>query len=294
MSNTITRATLLSAITALCLSLATPAAHADDFTPTHFTVDVRGHGPDVILIPGLASSRDVWNGEATQLTATHRVHLVQLNGFAGQPAPAGGGAVVAPTVDELDRYIAANHLDHPAVIGHSMGGLMGLMLARAHPEHVGRLMIVDSLPFFSALFGAQTVAQVEPQAALMRTQLTAMDDAAFATQQQGGVARLVRTPEKRQQVIDWSIASDRATMAQAMYEIMTTDMRAEVAQVTPPITVLYAYAPEMGPQAAVDGLYQSAYGSAPHAHLVRVDGSFHFIMLDQPAAFSAAVTDFLR
>lgn len=155
-------------------------------------------------------------------------------------------------------------------------------------------MVVDALPFFSAMFGAVAPAQVEPQAAAMRAQIAAMDDVSFAAQQQRGIARLVRTPERRQQVIDWSIASNRAFMAEAMYEVMTTDMRPEIAHVTTPITVLYAYAPEMGPQAAVDGLYAAGYGGAPHARLVRIDGAFHFLMLDQPAAFAAAVADFLR
>jgi pimeloyl-[acyl-carrier protein] methyl ester esterase len=294
MSN-ITRRLFAIVSTVFALGLAAARAQAQDFTPTRFTVEVRGHGSDVILIPGLASSRDVWSAEAADLVAAHRVHLVQLNGFAGQPAPAQTDAILTTTVDELDRYIAANHIDHPAAIGHSMGGLMGLMLARAHPDHVGRLLIVDSLPFFSAMFGPSvTVAQVEPQAAALRGQVAAMDDASFAAQQQGGIARLVRTPEKRQQVIDWSIASNRAVVAQAMYEVMTTDMRPEVAHVTTPLTVLYAYAPEMGPQAMIDGLYQAGYGGAPNARLVRIDNAFHFIMLDQPAAFSAAVADFLR
>jgi pimeloyl-ACP methyl ester carboxylesterase len=43
-------------------------------------------GPDIILIPGLASSRDVWRGLAARLQQSHRLHLVQVAGFAGAPA----------------------------------------------------------------------------------------------------------------------------------------------------------------------------------------------------------------
>jgi pimeloyl-ACP methyl ester carboxylesterase len=50
----------------------------------------------------------------------------------------------------------------------------------------------------------------------------------------------------------------------------------------------------MGPEAMIDGLYRGQYAPAPHVSFVRVDGSYHFIMLDQPAAFQAAVADFLR
>lgn len=285
----------LVSLAAFLIGAAVDPAEAQTFTPSRFSVEVRGAGPDVILIPGLGSSREVWAAQAEQLAASHRMHLVQVSGFAGQPVGAPAGQVIAPLVDELARYIEANGLERPAVIGHSMGGLTGLILARRHPERVGRLLIVDALPFFSAMFGPQvTAATAEPQARAMRDQIAAMDDATFTAQQNMGVARLVKTEARRAEVVAWSVASDRATFAQAMYEAMTTDMRPEVASIQTPITVVYAYDAAMGPEAAIDGLYRGQYAPAAHVTFVRVDGSFHFIMYDQPAAFQAAVADFLR
>src|SRR5262244_4018356 len=105
-----------------CVSL---KAHADTFKPTHFAVTVEGQGPDVIMIPGLASSSEVWRPEADKLKAHYRVHLIQVNGFAGTPPLANANdPIIAPTVEELAAYIKANNV-HPAVIGHSLGGLMG-------------------------------------------------------------------------------------------------------------------------------------------------------------------------
>lgn len=56
----ITRKFLLGSLAALLINSAVQPADAQSFTPSRFTVDVRGDGPDVILIPGLGSSRDVW------------------------------------------------------------------------------------------------------------------------------------------------------------------------------------------------------------------------------------------
>jgi len=293
----LTRRILISALGAIAAIVALPQheAYAQAFTPSRFSVEVRGQGPDVILIPGLGSSRDVWAGQVEAIAATHRVHLVQVAGFAGQPVGAPAGEVIAPLVEELARYMEANGLERPAIIGHSMGGFSGLMLARRHPESVGRVLIVDSLPFFSAMFGPHvTVANVEPQARMMRDQISALDDASFAAQQAGGVGRLVKTEARRAEVAAWSQASDRATFAQAMYEVMITDLRPELAQVRTPLTVLYAYDPAMGPEAMIDGLYRGSYASAPSVNFVRVDGAYHFVMFDQPDAFQAAVADFLR
>ncbi len=293
----LTRRILISVLGAVAAITALPQenAYAQSFTPSRFSVEVRGQGPDVILIPGLGSSRDVWAGQVDAIAANHRVHLVQVAGFAGEPVGAPAGEVIAPLVEDLARYIEANGIERPAIVGHSMGGFAGLMLARRHPERVGRVMIVDSLPFFSAMFGPHvTAANVEPQARMMRDQIAAMDDASFAAQQSGGAGRLVKTEARRAEVVAWSQASDRATFAQAMYEVMITDLRAELAQVATPLTVLYAYDPAMGPEAMIDGLYRGSYAGAPNVTFVRVDGAYHFMMFDQPAAFQAAVADFLR
>lgn len=287
--------TMIAAASAALLLMAVQPAEAQPLAPQRFSVETRGAGPDVIFIPGLGSSREVWGPQAEALAATHRLHLVQVAGFAGAPATDATNAVLEPMVEELAAYIEANTAAPPAVIGHSMGGLTGLMLARRHPERVGRLMIVDSLPFFSVMFGPQlTAASVDPQARAMRDQIAALDDATFAAQQRMGAARLVKTQARRESVVSWSLASDRVTFAQAMYEVMTTDMRAEVASVAAPITVVYAYDPAMGPEAMIDGLYRGGYAAAPNVRFVRIDGAYHFLMFDQPDAFAAAVADFLR
>ena len=117
-------------------ALAAPAANAaapavQTIDRGRFTVEVSGSGPDVILIPGLASGRAVYDGVTPTLTQHYRVHRIQISGFAGQAAgPNDEGAVLEPTIEELHRYITDQSLDRPAVIGHSLGGLLGLLLAQ--------------------------------------------------------------------------------------------------------------------------------------------------------------------
>ena len=91
------------------------AAVQTAFASDRLSVEVVGEGPDLILIPGLASSRAVWRAEAERLKATHRVHLVQLAGFAGEPWTHGDGPFVEPVVAELARYIREAGLERPTV-----------------------------------------------------------------------------------------------------------------------------------------------------------------------------------
>ena len=274
----------------------TPVAAASAWRSDRLSIEVIGTGPDVVLIPGLASSREVWRTLATRLSATHRVHLVQLAGFAGEPWRHGDGPFVAPEVEALARYVRETGLVKPAVIGHSMGGLSGLMLAQAHPEAVGRLMIVDALPFFSALFGpTMTVEQARPFADQAAAGVLAADTAAFEAQQTQTAIGLARDPATREAMVRWSMATDRRAMAAALRDVMTTDLRPGLAAMTTPVTALYAADPDGGaPAAMADALWGREYAALPGVRLIRVDGSRHFIMADQPARFDALVDDFLE
>jgi pimeloyl-[acyl-carrier protein] methyl ester esterase len=53
----------LTVILLACLALAlggAASAQERSFEPARFTIEVSGEGPDVIFIPGLATSRGVW------------------------------------------------------------------------------------------------------------------------------------------------------------------------------------------------------------------------------------------
>lgn len=274
-------------------------AHAQaspTFASDRLSVEVVGSGPDVILIPGLASSREVWRPLANRLSATHRVHLIQLAGFAGEPWTHGDGPFVEPEVAELARYIAEAGLERPAVIGHSMGGLSGLLLAQRQPELVGRLMIVDALPFYSALFGPTVTAETaRPVAARMAAAMIAADDATYRAQQEQAAQGLARDPATREAMVAWSMASDRRAVAAAFSDVVTTDARPGLAAMTTPVTALYATDADGGPPPAMaEALWTREYATLPGVELVRIDGARHFIMADQPALFDAAVDAFLR
>jgi pimeloyl-ACP methyl ester carboxylesterase len=258
------------------------------------TVTVKGTGPDVVLIPGLACSTEVWDATVKHLEGHYRIHLVQVAGFAG--APAGGnatGPMFQPTVDAIDAYIKSNKLGAPAVIGHSLGGLMGMRLAIQHPEDTGKLMIVDALPFFCVLFGAQDAAAAEPQAAAMRDQVLNETQDAYAVGEKQFLSRLVKSPAGLAAATKWALASDKSVVARALYDDMTTDLRPQLHDLKTPVTMLYPFDAAMGAPASVDELYHANFAALPNKTLVRIDDSRHFIMLDQPAAFAAQLDKFL-
>jgi len=280
-------------------SHAAPIAASTTFTPTRFTVVDQGTAgkPDVVLIPGLASSRAVWDAEAEILAPNYRLHLVQLDGFAGTPAGANAtGAILPGVVEELHQYIEASKMN-PIVIGHSMGGLMTLMLADKYPADVRKMVIVDSLPFYALVFKPDaTVDTIKPQAEIIRQQMTAMPADQFAAMQPTLVTNMVKNTDAQKLVAASSISSDRAVFANSMFEDLQTDLRADVATIKTPMLLLYPYdATLQGPDPTkIDAFYHTTYASKPNVTLLRIDDSRHFIMYDQPAKMDAAIEGFLK
>lgn len=287
---------LVATFVALLLPCAvgTSVAHAESSAEARISVVVEGTGPDVVLIPGLMSGRQVWDDAVASLGGAYRVHRIQVAGFAGKPAGANAeGELLAPLVEALNDYIVRERLGRPAIVGHSMGGLLGLMLAERHPASVGRVMVVDALPFYSLLFSpAATVDAVRPQAAAMRDSLLAMDADAFAAQQGPTMARLVKTEAARPALVADGLASDRSVAARAIYELMTTDLRPSLAAVTAPVTIVYA-TNAFASKTMVEPLYRGAYAALPGADFVEVPDSHHFVMIDQPERFEALLGQFL-
>lgn len=293
MIRTFLAATLLACAPAIAQTQ-TAAPDRDAIAPAatqtdHLTiVSTMGDGPPVILIPGLSSPRAVWDGVLPELAKTHRVYLVEVRGFAGgDPGENTKAGVLDGVVADLDGFITRSKLEKPAIIGHSMGGLAGMMLAARHPDKVGRLMVVDALPFVGILFGAKDVAGIIGRSEEMRDMMLAAGRMPTpVTTDPGGIWS--NTAKGRIQVANWSAKTDARASAYAMHDVMTTDMRPELAKIAKPFTVLYAAG--AGPQATA--IWEREYAGSPAA-LVAVPDSYHFIMLDQPARFSEEVKAFL-
>lgn len=293
---TFSRRTFMAGTAAILAAFPLSYALAAPFASDRITVRTEGTGPDVVLIPGLNSSPRAWSSTVAALPG-YRYHLVHISGFAGQPA--GGnkeGNVAAPVADEIARYIKESELKQPAVIGHSMGGSIGMMLASRHPAALARLMVVDMVPYLGTLFAGPgaTPAKIEAVADMIATGTRAATPEQRIMRANDTIADMVNTEAMRADAVKDSVASDTEVSIRAFRELIVTNLIPELAKIAVPVTVLYVQPKSVPvPPEQFDAVYKSTYASVKSLTLKRIPDSAHFIMWDQPKRFQAEVAAFL-
>ncbi len=290
------------AVIGVYLAVLPPSAHAastnsasSSAKPTAFTVQVSGQGRPMILIPGLASSGAVWDATVAHYAQRYQCHVLQLAGFAG--APAVSQPLLATVEQELAAYIANQHLDHPIVVGHSLGGYLALKMGIDHADQVGPLVIVDSLP---ALGAAQvpdaSTEQLKNMARQMREGVLGGDAAAQDAGRRAMISEMVTAPQDVERIVAWGAKSDRMVVADAMYDLIASDLRREVGRIKSPTLVLGSWVAykAYGPKAAFEANYKAQYAKLKGVQVAMSDTGRHFIMYDDPQWMFARMDEFLK
>lgn len=291
-ANPFTRLSTTIALAAgLLLSAAASAA------PTAFQVKVTGTGAPVILIPGLASSGEVWDGTVAHYCGDgkRQCHVLTLAGFAGVPAI--DGPLLPAVEQQLSDYITDKKFNKPVVIGHSLGGFIGMKLAADHPDQIGHLVIVDTLPALGATqMPSVTAAQLKEMAEGMRNRMLTQDAAAASASQQQTLRSMITKQEDIDRAAGWGKRSDRATVANAMADMMADDMRQDVSRIKAPTLVLGSWIAykDFGTKPLFEQMYKAQYQRLAGVQVELADSARHFIMYDDPAWMYDRIDKFLN
>ena len=110
-------------------------------------LEFHGTGPTVLFVHGLDSSSEVW-GPVIELLGDHRCVAVDLPGHGHSPVSQDPSAYEREALLEtLDEIIES--LDGPVVlVGHSLGGYLGMAYALTRPGVLAGLVLVSTGPGF--------------------------------------------------------------------------------------------------------------------------------------------------
>lgn len=287
-------------IAILACMIAANQSHGKTVQPiqSSLSVETKGTGPALVFIPGLNSGKDTFRATCDHFQKNYQCHLVQLPGFAGLPAKPGlQAAFLIPMRDEVLAYINANKLRKVTLVGHSLGGTLSLMLALKAPDLIEKIIIVDALPFFPAIQNpALTADLMRPQAEQMRSMMNNQSAADYAKNAAANLQGMSNNPARLPLLIEWSNTSDRATTTQAMVDLMTTDLRSDIAAIKQPTLVLGAWAAYKAygsTKESTAGIYKLQYEKLKNIDIRLSDTGFHFITWDDGDWVNQQINEFL-
>ncbi len=237
--------------------------------------EVAGSGPALILTHGYSSTGEMWAGQVPVLQDRFTVVTWDMRGHGRSDYPDDPAAYSEEaTVADMAALLDAIGAEQAIVGGLSLGGYMSLAFHRAHPDRTRALLIIDTGPGYKKDeardgWNANAIRRAE------RYEAEGLPDTAKASAE----VRLARHRD----------ATGLARAARGML----TQRDARVIESLPDIKV---------PSIVIVGendtpfLAASDYMAAkiPGAKKAIIPGAGHSANIDQPAAFNAALTSFLR
>lgn len=258
---------------------------------------VKGEGPDVILIHGLTSSLALWYTKvAPALADSFRVISYDMRGHGYTDMPE-RGYTAADLGADLVALMGHLGIDRAGFVGHSFGGAIALYLAAFHPERVNALAVADTgLPALRHLRNIDNWPGWDQWKDQLETY--GIDLAWFLSKDKGDAAELIRKSfeiprqfgmrkgerrgtKRMQRLLDETSMADEFREVAGLTEEKLTSIRA-------PLLALYGS----------DSPYQRMGGwlaeNLSECCSETLDGSGHFYLLQQPEEFIGKVGSFMR
>ncbi len=248
--------------------------------------DEFGSGPPVAILHGLFGSGRNWRSVAQHLAAHHRVLTFDLRNHGASPWA--DGMSYDEMVEDLRASLRARDFERAALLGHSMGGKVAMLMALLHPGEVDRLVVVDIAP------AANPPTLLACVRAMRAVDLRGVRRRSEADLQ---LAEAVPDPAERAFLLQNLVIGEHATHWRLNLEAIERGFSQIVGFPDLPVGTAYP-----GPALFVAGA-RSNYIQPEHeprirrrfpqAQIMRIEGAGHWVHAEQPQAFLRAVAPFL-
>ncbi len=109
----------------------------------HLTARVQGEGSPLLFCHSLTFDSSIFDAQASTLAEHHRVIRLDLHGHGQSGHPLKDFAL-EQMADDLALVLDHLGIERCGHVGHSMGGMVGMRFALAHPERVARLALLNT------------------------------------------------------------------------------------------------------------------------------------------------------
>lgn len=252
-----------------------------------FDVKVSGKGKEsIVFIPGFGCSSEVWNETKINYEKDFTCYTLTMAGFAG----------ISPNENptfknwekEIADFIKQNKINKPILIGHSMGGGLGMAIAADYPQLISKLVIVDALPCLSAVWNTSFKSKENNDCSDVVNKMMAESDEQFYQMQKMMIPQLLTDTSKQDLVVNWTIKSDRKTFAEMYCDFSNTDLRKKIADIKCPTLVLLE-----ANFANIKPSISEQYKNLKTAQIEYATKGLHFIMYDDKDWYDNELKNFI-
>lgn len=243
--------------------------------------ETSGEGEPLLLIAGIASDMASW-GPLPALLPGRRLVMIDNRG-SGQ-TKVEGPLSVEDMADDCAALLAHLGLGPVDVVGHSLGGMLALLLAARHPEQVRRVVTMTSgtiSPASSVLFHdmARLYFTMVPQDwfRLLYQWLFSAPFFADETNVAGAADASTAYPYRQS-------PGDFARQVAAIDRFGPVDLRS----VTAPVLAIWAELDLLAPKAAVEAMHKDI----ADIRFTGITGAAHSVHWEKPGEVAAAITGF--
>jgi pimeloyl-ACP methyl ester carboxylesterase len=252
--------------------------------------EVHGAGEPLVLAHGYTASKEMWAGQIDAFSPRCRVVVYDVRGHGESETPPGDNPDYP--IDTLvdDQRARMDHLgiERAFVGGLSLGGMIAMRFALAHPSMVRALLLCDTSPGMST--AGQWAANRQLMEAIVRSQGVGAVMRSLYTRHASSTG-VERRDEAPAGIIDFV----------QRLEAMSPDGFLGVARAAGEAESVLDRLPEISaPTLIITGDGDFFRGASEEmakrmhgARFVLISGSFHGTCLWQPEKFAAAVLDFL-
>jgi len=103
-----------------------------------------GQGTPLIILHGLFGMSDNWMGIARKIAEKHNVYIPDQRNHGRSPHHYEFNYRVL--LEDLEEFVNSKNMDRVTILGHSLGGKIGMLYAFNHPERLNKLVVVDIAP----------------------------------------------------------------------------------------------------------------------------------------------------
>jgi pimeloyl-ACP methyl ester carboxylesterase len=229
-----------------------------------------GSGPAVMLLHGANDSAAGWARVVKPLSRGRRLIVPDLPGH-GDSEPREGPLPIADILAGIDRIAREESPTQPlSLIGSSMGGWLGLLYAREHPDRVALVVVENGAPVAAGIGKVNMMPKTREEMRATLNALTGPNAPAFPGYVVDDLLR--RTPN-----------SSFARVAQTDLRPYVLDGR--LGEIRVPVALVWGDSDDLLPMAYAEALRSGL----PEATLEAIPGCGHVSHRECPDLFVAAV-----